>query len=80
VAYSSVDVHITHHTGSKEVIQDDKLPIKLSSNLQIYHLERGTVSQRDYCLLSVINSTSFIHFHSPCDLSVWVPTGDCSYS
>lgn len=70
VAYSSVVVHITHPAVRKEVIQHDKLLIELSSNLQIYHLERGTVSQRDYCLLSVINPTSFIHIQSPYDLSV----------
>jgi hypothetical protein len=61
VAYSSVAVYITYPVGSKEVIQHDKLAIELSSNLQIYHLERGTVSHRDYCLLSVINPISFIH-------------------
>jgi len=70
VAYSSVAVHVTHLAVSKEAIQHGKHPIELSSNLQIYHLEEGTVSQRDYCLLSVINPTSFIHIHSPYALSV----------
>ena len=70
VAYSSVAVHITHPAVNKEVIQHDKPPIELSSNLQTYHLGRGTVSQRDYCLFSVMNPTSFIHIHSPYDLSV----------